>query len=116
VRAAIEERDVRSIDVLGRRLLLTGVPLASSELVLRTDICDPSRLLGRYSMESPFAGGTAILLGVTLPSMNAEDAKDRLACVGVIGVDALWCRDGGVYELVRLAIWPGRGRPPLPLS
>ena len=41
--------------------------------------------------------------GVTLPSMK-EDCDTRLMCVGVIGigVETLWWRDGGVYELVRL--------------
>ena len=47
VGAAIEDRDVRSIDVRGRRLLLAAEPFESSELVLRTDICAPSRLVGR---------------------------------------------------------------------
>jgi len=40
VGAAMEDRDVRSIDVLGRRLLLVDTPLESSELVLLTDIWD----------------------------------------------------------------------------
>ena len=55
------------------------------------------------------------LLGVTLPSMNAEDCDTRLTCVGVIGTEMLCCNEGGVYELVRLPV-PSRGRPPLPLS
>lgn len=39
-------------------------------------------------------------LGVTLPSMNADDCDTRLTCVGVIGIETLWFREGGVYELV----------------
>jgi len=92
--AAIEEREVRSIEVRGRRLLLLA--LASSELVLRTDINGPSRLLGRYKIESPLLDGMAIRLGVTLPSMKAEDAEDRIIWVGVTGVALLLCSDGGV--------------------
>jgi len=40
-------------------------------------------------------------LGVTLPSMKADDCDIRLI-VGVIGIETLWFNDGGVYELVRL--------------
>jgi hypothetical protein len=115
--AAIDDRDVRSIEarLVGRRLLLDVEPLESSELVLRTPICGcgPSRLLGRYNIESPLLDGTAILLGVTLPSTNDEGIDPRPAWVGVMGVDILLCNDGGVNELVRFDIWPGRGRPPL---
>ena len=83
--AAIEDRDVRSIDVLGRRLLL--VEPAISALVFRC-ICGPSRLFGRYRISLPFEGA-AIRLGVTLPSMKAEAAEARLTCVGVSGADML---------------------------
>ena len=117
--AAIEDRDARSIDVLlvGRRLLLDVEPFESSELVLRTPTCacGPSRLLGRYNVESPLLDGTAIRLGVTLPSTKDEGIEPRPACVGVMGVDMLLC-NGGVNELVRFDICPGRGRPPLELS
>ena len=83
--AAIDERDVRSIEVLGRRLLLAE--LAISALLFRC-ICGPSRLVGRYRISLPF-GGAVIRLGVTLPSMNAEDADTRLTFVGVSGADML---------------------------
>jgi hypothetical protein len=84
VGAAIDERDARSIDVRGRRLLLTEP--AISELVLRCIcICGPSRLFGRYRISLPFGG--AIRLGVTLPSIKADEVDTRLACVGVSGAD-----------------------------
>jgi len=83
--AAIDERDVRSIDVLGRRLLL--VELDISALVFRC-ICGPSRLFGRYRISLPFEG-PAMRLGVTLPSTKAEAADARLTCVGVSGIDVL---------------------------
>ena len=83
--AAIDDRDVRSIDVLGRRLLLADP--AISALVFRC-IGGPSRLAGRYIISLPFEGA-AIRLGVTLPSMKAEDADARFTCVGVIGTDML---------------------------
>jgi hypothetical protein len=82
--AAIDERDARSIDVLGRRLLL--VEPVISELVFLC-IGGPSRLFGRYIISLPIEGA-AIRLGVTLPSMN-EDADERLACVGVRGTEVL---------------------------
>ena len=48
----MEERDVRSIDVLGSRLLLTDeVPFVLSELLFR-EITGSSRLLGRYEIDS----------------------------------------------------------------
>jgi hypothetical protein len=90
--AAIDDRDVRSIDVLGRRLLLAEP--AISELVFRC-ICGPSRLFGRYRI-SLLIGGAAIRLGVILPSTKAEDVDTRLTCVGVSGADILWCNPGGV--------------------
>lgn len=109
--AAIDDRDARSIDVRGRRLLLAEP--AISELVLRCICnCGPSRLFGRYRISLPF-GGAAIRLGVTLPSIKAEDADDRPICVGVSGADILCCSPGGVKELFRLA---ARGRPLPPLS
>jgi hypothetical protein len=106
--AAIDDRDERSIDVLGRRLLL-----AISKLVFRCVwICAPSRLSGRYRISPPFEGAT-ILLGVTLPSTNAEDDDIRPTCVGVSGADILCCNPGGVKELVR---FEDRGLPLVPMS
>jgi hypothetical protein len=52
-------------------------------------------------MSLPF-GAACSRLGVTLPSMKADDCDTRLILVGVIGIETLWFRDGGVYELVRL--------------
>jgi hypothetical protein len=75
--AATEERDARSIDVIGRRLLFATDPFAISALVLRMAI-GPSRLLGRYRIESlPFVGITA-RLGVTSPSMKVVERFTRL--------------------------------------
>ena len=45
--AAIEERVGRSIEVLGRRLLLAEAAFGCSALTFRTTICEPSRLPGR---------------------------------------------------------------------
>ena len=110
---AIDDREVRSIDVRGNRLLLIDEFPANSTLVLlATWGCGLSLLLGRYNIESLLLGAAATLLGVTLASTNTE-CDTLLAWVGVIGVDVLCWSDGGVYELVRLATWVGRGRPPL---
>jgi hypothetical protein len=86
---AIDDLDVRSIDVLGNLLLLRDVLLESSALVLRA-ICGwpPSRLRGRYRMPLPF-GAAFTRLGVTLPSMKAEDCDTLLTWVGVMGVETL---------------------------
>ena len=47
-------------------------------------------------MESPLLDGITIRLGVTLPSMKAEDKEGRLECVGVIGAEPLLFSEGGV--------------------
>jgi hypothetical protein len=78
VGAAIDDRDVRSIEVRGRRLLLMDELPVTSELVLLTTCgCAPSPLLGRYNIESLPPETVGILLGVTLPSMK-EDCCDAL--------------------------------------
>jgi hypothetical protein len=46
-------------------------------------------------MSLPF-GAACIRLGVTLPSMKVDDCETRLTCVGVMGVETLWCKEGGV--------------------
>ena len=46
-------------------------------------------------MSLPF-GAACIRLGVAVPSMKVDDCETRLTCVGVIGVETLWCKEGGV--------------------
>lgn len=98
VGTAMEDRDERSIDVRGSLLLLTGAPLLLISPLVFRERAGPSLLLGRYNMESFAFEGATPRLGVTLPSINAEDCDTRLTCVGVIGVggiETLCWRDGG---------------------
>jgi hypothetical protein len=79
VGAAMDDREVRSIDVRGRRLLLREeLPASSALVLLATCGCAPSLLLGRYNIESLPPEVPGPLLGVTLPSMK-EDCDALLA-------------------------------------
>jgi len=83
--AAIDDLVERNIEVRGRRLLFAEP--AISKLGFRCMcVSELSRLFGRYKISLPFVGG-AMRLGVTFPSMKAEDVDTRLACVGVRGAD-----------------------------
>lgn len=78
---------LNAADVLGRRLLITGVPATDSELPILLSICEPSLLVGR---ERPSAAGPG-RLGELNESINVPKLMlARPPCVGVVGLASLW--------------------------
>lgn len=79
---AREDLELRGIEGLGTLLFVNNDELPGISALVRLIICGcapgPSLLLGRYSTEEslPFEPeGAASRLGVTLPSMNADDCE-----------------------------------------
>ena len=88
---ASDTREVlNAADVLGRRLLITGVPGSISALAILLAICDPSLLVGR-ERPSPCSALRPERLGVANESIRFPKLiSARPPWVGVVGLASRW--------------------------